>query len=124
MHWFEGAGRARLEHDRTIVAEEHPGLAYVAHPDGSLALLGDITVKLASGIPRRIETRIEFPPDYPAHEPIAFDMAGRFRHDADHHFYTNGRCCLWLDVESRWRPSVRVRFAASSTSCRSSSGGS
>jgi hypothetical protein len=105
MHWFEGAGRARLEHDRAIVAEEHPGLAYVAHSDGSLALLGDITVKLASGIPRRIETRIEFPPDYPAHEPIAFDMAGRFRHDADHHFYTNGRCCLWLDVESRWRPS-------------------
>lgn len=72
--------------------------------DGSLVLQGYVTFKLASGSPQRIRTRIEFPPDYPGHEPLAFDAAGRFKHDANHHFYTSGRCCLWLDVESRWRP--------------------
>lgn len=103
MYWFEGAGRARLEHDKSIVAEDQPGLAYVVQRDGSLALVGDFMFKLPSGSPQRIATRIEFPSDYPVHEPLAFETARRFRHDADHHFYANDRCCLWLDVETRWR---------------------
>jgi hypothetical protein len=105
MHWFEGAGRARLEHDKAIVAEDQPNLAYVAQRDGSLALVGDFTFKLPSGSPQRIATRIEFPVGYPNHEPLAFETDRRFRHDADHHFYGNDRCCLWLDVETRWRSS-------------------
>jgi hypothetical protein len=104
MHWFEGAGRARLEHDQAVIAEDQPELSYATRRDGSLVLQGYVTFKLASGSPQRIGTRIEFPPDYPAHEPLAFDAAGRFKHDANHHFYTSGRCCLWLDAESRWRP--------------------
>lgn len=113
MSWFEGAGRARLERDKAIVEPDQPDLAYVVQRDGSLALVGDFTFKLSSGSPQRIPTRIEFPSGYPGVEPLAFETAGRFRHDADHHFYNNGRCCLWLDVETRWRagdPDALRRF--------------
>ncbi len=104
MPWFEGAGQARLEHDQAIVAEDQPALRYIFGRGGSVSLVGDVTFALASGSPQRIATRIDFPADYPAHEPLAFETASRFRHDADHHFFTNDGCCLWLDVETKWRP--------------------
>jgi hypothetical protein len=101
--WYEKEGAARLEHDREIVAEGQRDLKYVTNPDGSLSLEGHVSFALRSGIPQRIATRIDFPPDYPKHEPQAVDSAGRFPWDADHHMYTNGRVCLWLDVETGWR---------------------
>jgi hypothetical protein len=104
MPWFEGAGQARLEHDQAIVSEDQPALRYTFERAGSISLVGDVTFALASGSPQRIATRIDFPADYPAHEPLAFETASRFRHDADHHFFTNDGCCLWLDVETKWRP--------------------
>ena len=104
MRWFEGAGKARLEHDRRIVEREQPGLIYRTQPDGSLALVGSFFFKLASGTPQHVDTKIVFPDDYPNREPKAYEQAGRFPRDADHHLYPDGRACLWLDVESPWRP--------------------
>lgn len=104
MRWFEGAGSARLEHDRAIVAEDQPALRYDVQGDGSLALVGDVTFALDSGTPQRIATRIVFPADYPEREPRAYQEPKRFPRDADHHFYPDGRACLWLDVETLWRP--------------------
>lgn len=103
MHWFEGAGEARLERDLAIVAEDQPALRYVTQGDESLSLVGDVTFALPSGTPQAIATRIDFPSDYPSHEPLAFETASRFPHDAHHHFFSHGRCCLWLDVETKWR---------------------
>lgn len=105
MSWFEGAGAARLDHDREIVAEDQPGLRHAVQGDGSLSLIGDVTFPLRSGTPQRIPTRIDFPEDYPLHEPRAYQTPRRFPRDANHHFYPDGRACLWLDVETRWRPS-------------------
>lgn len=101
--WWDGVGSRRLEHDRTIVEQEQPGLKYEEQED-VLALMGDVVIYTASGIPNRTPTLIVFPPEYPAREPIAFEPTERFPHDGDHHFWNNGRCCLWLDVATPWNP--------------------
>ena len=71
-----------------------------------MALVGDVEVRTQSGIPHGIPTRVEFPVGYPRVEPVAFETGNRFPHILDRHFYSNpeGRCCLWLDVASGWRP--------------------
>jgi hypothetical protein len=69
-----------------------------------MCLEGTITIKTACGVPKRVAIRVELPDDYPDSEPRAYDAAGRWPHIADRHFFPDGRCCLWLDVESRWRP--------------------
>lgn len=103
--WFEGAGAARLEHDKATVAEDQPNLRYVVRPDGSLSLVGDVTFKLRHGGPQRIPTRIDFPEDYPEREPRAYQTPKRFPRGSKHHFYDDGQACLWLDVETKWRSS-------------------
>ena len=104
MAWYEGAGQKRLEHDRAIVAEVQPDLRYSTELDGTLQLKGEVAFALPSGIPQRIATRIDFPADYPRREPRAYQEPKRFPRDADHHTYPDGQACLWLDVETRWRP--------------------
>ena len=101
--WWEGAGSARLERDRAIVAGEQPGLLFVER-DGIMTLEGEVVIRSASGIPDRTPTLIVFPPEYPAKEPVAFEPTERFRHDGPHHFWTNGKICLWLDVATPWNP--------------------
>src|ERR1044071_9565643 len=92
------------ERHRRLIIEDQPALRYIASADGSVAFEGDFVFKLASGSPQRIPTRIEFTLRYPDEEPRALHLGSRFAHDGNHHFYTNGRCCLWLDVETRWKP--------------------
>lgn len=78
-------------------------MRYEVQPDGAMWLVGDFLLETQSGIPHRIPTVIEFPRDYPRHEPIAHDITSRFQHDADHHFIGD-RACLWLKpVESKWQ---------------------
>lgn len=89
-------------HRRLILADQ-PALRYIGYADGSVAFEGDYVFKLASGSPQRIPTRIEFTVRYPDEEPRALHLGSRFAHDGKHHFYGNGRCCLWLDVETRWK---------------------
>lgn len=102
--WYETeAGRARLEHDRRIVAELQPELRY-EEKDGALHLVGDVVFRTESGIPERIPSQIDFPADYPQGEPVARDIANRFpQHDADHHFIGD-KLCLWVGIETRYRP--------------------
>jgi hypothetical protein len=94
-----------LGRDLQLMAEAQPDLRHAPAADGSAAFVGDFVFKLASGSPQRIPTRIEFGANYPDDEPRAFHLGTRFPHDGDHHFYPSGRCCLWLDVETRWKPS-------------------
>jgi len=78
-------------------------LRYKCQTDGALWLVGDFLMHTQSGIPHRIPTIIEFPYDYPRHEPTGRDFTGRFQHDADHHFIGD-HACLWLkQLESEWR---------------------
>lgn len=105
MRWYEGAGAARLEHDKQIVADAQPGLRHILAPDGQMTLQGPFVVRTDSGVPHSIETRIDFPNDYPTDEPVAHEIGGRFKHDGNHHFsYESDQCCLWLDVASPWSP--------------------
>jgi hypothetical protein len=106
VSWYEGAGAARLDHDLEIVASrEELALKFVSEPGEAGALVGTITVRLRSGIGYAVETRIEFPDDYPHSEPRAFETGGRFKHEIDRHFYPDGRACLWLEkFETQWRP--------------------
>jgi hypothetical protein len=101
--WWEGAGSARFKRDRAIVAGEQPGLQIVER-DGIMTLEGDVVIRSASGIPDRTPTLILFPPEYPTKEPMAFEPTNRFEHDGNHHFWTNAKCCLWLDVATPWNP--------------------
>lgn len=103
--WYEREGGARLARDRALVAARYPCLTHRIDAAARLVFLeGAITLIGECGVRSPISTRIEFADDYPAREPRAYDAAGRFPHDADHHFYSNGRCCLWLPPESRWDP--------------------
>lgn len=106
QRWWEGPGSARLAHDAAIVLEMQPGLRHEEQADGRMALVGEIEVRTESGVPHRIPSRIDFPPDYPRTEPVALETGNRFPHTTDRHFYSkpDGRCCLWLDVASEWRP--------------------
>lgn len=104
MAWFDGPGDARLDHDKAIVAELAPDLHHEVQADGHMALVGDLVVKTDSGVPFRIATQIDFPDAYPEREPIARDIANRFSHEDDRHFSRGDECCLWLDVETKWRP--------------------
>ena len=103
LAWYEGAGEARLAHDKSIVASHYPGLSYwQRESDGAMYLAGIITLGSECGVSTQIAVRVDFPPTYPRQEPRAFDTNSRFPHDADHHFYPNGQCCLWLPPESKW----------------------
>jgi hypothetical protein len=104
VNWFEGKdGAARLAHDRALVGTEYPALEYDVPADGPVTLAGTIDVVLPSGTTHTIPTRIAFPRDYPAHEPWAYQDSKVFVRDGDRHFYADGRICLWLDLETRWR---------------------
>jgi hypothetical protein len=66
-----------------------------------MSLVGDFVVGTRSGAEHPIPTLLLFPPDYPKSQPSTFETAGRFApYDIDRHFYPDGGCCLWLDIES------------------------
>src|SRR5256885_4534388 len=50
-----------------------------------------------SGIRDEVKTHVVFPFAYPAQEPRAYDIEGRFPHILERHFYDDGhhdgRCC-------------------------------
>jgi hypothetical protein len=53
------------------------------------------------------------PVDYPESAPDAYDSADAFKHVPDRHFYSSGKCCLWVDVNPQWSssdPNGLVRF--------------
>lgn len=102
--WTRRDGGARLSSDRVRVAGSvHAGLEFrFEGRRGCWTLAGDMAFAAASGRVDRVAVRIELPDDYPHREPRAFDVSGRFVHDADGHFYSTGECCLWLDWESPW----------------------
>jgi len=101
--WYERDQGSRLAHDRALVDEHYPELRYRADDyAGRVWLEGTITLRTESGIPTRIDTRVEFPEDYPSQEPRVYETAGRFPRDPDRHLLSDGRCCLWLDPESKW----------------------
>jgi hypothetical protein len=103
-HWDERDGGARLAHDKTMIATPYPNLRYgINARTEQIFLHGTLTLVSKSDVPTRVETRVIFPDHYPIEEPAAFDIADHFLpHHADRHFYTNGRCCLWLAEESQW----------------------
>jgi len=76
---------------------------HIADEDGQVRLEGTITLLAECGVPKLIPVRVEFPLDYPQREPRAYDAADRFPHEANRHFYPDGRCCLWLPPETRWK---------------------
>jgi hypothetical protein len=103
--WYErGEGVARLAHDRALVLREYPTLGFrIDEESGSVHLEGNLVYRAACGIPTEVPVRVDFPQDYPLHEPRALDVAGRFEHSLDRHFATDdGVCCLWLRPMSRW----------------------
>lgn len=104
--WFErDKGAERLARDRVLIKQDYPGLMYgLNHRLRSVFLYGTIALRAECGIPTRIPTRVLFPDYYSELEPMALDTGNLFPHIADRHFYADGCCCLWLPVESQWRP--------------------
>lgn len=105
--WFErDEGDARLAHDRSLIRFAYPDLTFALHfKQRQVILRGTITLREEkSGIPTPIRTKIVLPDDYPEREPISADDGKHFQHEADRHFYKTGVCCLWLPLETQWRP--------------------
>lgn len=103
--WYARDDGARLSHDRALVARGYPELDLRVDAERRrVTLEGHVVLKEAtSGIPTRLATRIEFPPDYPAREPVAFEVGGRFPRGGDRHINEDdGSCCLWLPPKSKW----------------------
>src|SRR5260370_13799975 len=101
--WYERDGGERLAQDREGIAAAFPGLSYrIDEQAGRVLLEGTIMLAAECGISTPIQVRVEFPDDYPEHEPRVYDAAQRFPHEADRHFYPDGQCCLWLPPEWRW----------------------
>jgi len=110
MHnpWYQRDGGVRLAQDRAGIAEMFPSLSYrIDDAAERVFLAGTITLVAECGVPTSIAVCVEFPSDYPEGEPRIFEVAGRFPHVSDRHFFEDGQCCLWLPPESRWNPDDR-----------------
>jgi len=104
--WFQrDKGDERLKQDRVLIRHDYPDLKYgLNHRLKRVFLDGTITLRAECGIPTRIKTRLIFGDSYPTYEPIAYETGNLFHHIADRHFFPDGRCCLWLPVETQWNP--------------------
>lgn len=104
--WFErDEGDERLKRDRALICHDYPDLKYgLNHRLKRVFLDGNITLRAECGIRTRIRTRVVFGDFYPEYEPIAYETGDMFLHIANRHFYRDGGCCLWLPVETQWRP--------------------
>jgi hypothetical protein len=101
--WYERDDGARLDQDQALIAEHYPELHFqVDHEKSRVEIDGLLRLVADCGITTPIHVRLVFPDDYPDAEPRAFDIGARFPHDSDHHFFTDGQCCLWLDLDSGW----------------------
>jgi hypothetical protein len=97
--------RRRIAADLPLVAEHYPELVRVVEPATGLEALEGLMSLVAerSGVTRRIPVRVAFPEAYPDDEPRAFDYTMMFLpHASLRHFYSDGRCCLWLPWNSLW----------------------
>lgn len=94
----------RLEHDRAIVRECYPGLAFCSdRTTHRLELAGAIRMfEEETGQPTDLQIRVAFPVDYPLHEPKVYEDGRRFPREADRHINEDGSLCLWLAPLSRW----------------------
>jgi hypothetical protein len=103
--WYERRRGRRFQHDSALVQARCSGLTWRIDEAQALARLeGQVTIVEAGGLVTSIDSRIEFPRDYPASEPAAFETGLRFPWVADRHFVSDGRCCLWLPPQSKWQP--------------------
>lgn len=102
VHWCEGDGGKRLDHDQSLVALAYPGLRFRVNED-RVTLDGLLPLEAECGIITKVQIRIDFLDNYPEREPLAYDASNRFPHIADRHFYTDGRCCLWHPLKSMWQ---------------------
>lgn len=104
--WFErDEGDERLKRDRALIRQDYPDLKYgLNHRLKRVFLDGSITLRAECGIRSRIKTRIMFGDFYPQYEPITYETGNLFPHIANRHFYPDGACCLWLPVETQWKP--------------------
>jgi hypothetical protein len=94
----------RLEHDRAIVFDLYPRLAFSCdRTTRRLELAGAIRLfEEETGQPTDLQIRLVFPPDYPLHEPKVYQEGSRFPRDKDRHINADGSFCLWLEPLSRW----------------------
>ena len=104
--WFErDEGDQRLQQDRALIRYDYPGLRFGMNwRRKEIFLYGTITLRAECRIPTHIPTRVIFSDAYPTIEPIAYETTNVFPHIPDRHFYKDGGCCLWLPVESQWKP--------------------
>jgi hypothetical protein len=104
--WFvSDEGDERLRRDRELIRKNYSDLKYkLNHRLKTIFLDGTITLRAECRIPTRIRTRVTFPDSYPDYEPTAYETGNLFPHTSDRHFFPDGRCCLWLPVETQWKP--------------------
>jgi hypothetical protein len=98
-------GRERLEQDQALLSESHPDLA-ISVVEGRVEANGPIDITVGEHeICLRYQIRLVLPDNYPETAPDAYDSSDAFEHVADRHFYSSGKCCLWVDVDPQWSSS-------------------
>lgn len=69
-----------------------------------MTLQGTIKHLAECGVRTEVPVRIEFPAEYPAKPPKAFDAAHTFTWCPDRHIESDGAFCLSLTPTTDWRP--------------------
>lgn len=101
--WYGRDGGERFRSDRDLVRSQFPRIRHLIDPLAHRVFLeGELVIRGDAGVPERVAVRVEFGDGYPAYEPSAYEPVGRFPRIADRHLYPDGRCCLWIEQESRW----------------------
>lgn len=102
--WHERDGGGPLARALEMAGRYCQAISQCIDPaTGLVCLTGEVVYRLACNVPAAVRVRIVFPPNYPQQEPAVYDAEAQFAHEADRHFYPDGRCCLWLPPESKWR---------------------
>lgn len=101
--WFEREGGKLLREEQALVSGHYPGLAFrIDTAEGRIHLVGDFFIEADCGVRTPIRIRVDFPANYPADEPTAYDDAGTFSPSLDRHILKDGQFCLWLPPCTPW----------------------
>lgn len=112
--WYERDGGKRWQSDRVAIEPLYPDLQWTADPESAkMVLQGTIVHRADCGVRTAVPVRIEFPDEYPAKPPRAFDSSHKFVWCLDRHTLEDGSFCLSLTPKTDWQrsnPNALVSF--------------
>ena len=84
---------------RSAIGFKQPKLTTKLYDDkvvvrGKYLVYSDSNVLKERGLITEYEIEIKFLMGFPVLQPKVYEIGNRIKHDIDHHFYSNGSCCI------------------------------